>query len=322
MGPLGRSRAEISTCCLQSPIRRSMVFIMNKENVLITGASSGIGLELARQFAEHGHSLILSAPVESELRQIAGEIEQEHGVSVRTIAQDFEEPHAAEKLFERASQAGEPVDILVNNAGLGQRGRFWEIPIERDYSMIRVNVETVVYLTKLFLPAMLRRGHGRILNTASIAGFEPGPLLAVYHATKAFVLSFSEALKVELEDTGVTVTALCPGATDTDFFPKANMLQTKAFQKNKVMAPQEVAAVGYEALMRGDPVVVPGAMNKTLVFSRRLMTLPAQAKVNKKFYEDAPPKDRKRHRGDIEKEAARKSSVPKHRRERLRRVNR
>jgi short-subunit dehydrogenase len=288
---------------------------MKKENVLITGASSGIGLELARQFAQHGHPLILTARDESELRAIADELATE-GVTVEIIAQDLEQPGAAETIFERATQGAGTVDILVNNAGLGRRGKFWDIPFEADEAMIRVNVETVVHMTKLFLPAMLKRGRGRILNTASIAGFEPGPLLAVYHATKAFVLSFSEALSVELEKTGISVTALCPGATDTDFFPKANMVQTKAFQKNKVMAPQEVAKLGYEALMRGDRVYVAGGMNKALVFSRRFMSLPAQARVNKKFYEDAPPKDRKRKRGDVEAEA-----VPKYRRGRLKRAH-
>ena len=200
----------------------------------------------------------------------------------------------------------------MNNAGLGQRGRFWGYPIERDLTMLRVNVEALLRLTKLFLPPMIKRDRGRIVNTASIAGFEPGPLLAVYHATKAFVLSFSEALGVELEKTGITVTAICPGATDTDFFPKANMEQTKAFQKGKVMAPQTVAGLAYKAAMRGDRVFVPGMMNKALVFSRRLMALPTQARVNKKMYEDAPVEDRKRRRGDVEKESA-----PRHRRERL-----
>jgi len=285
---------------------------MNSQTTLITGASSGIGLELAREFAKNGHPVILTAPVENELTNIAREFEEMHGVWVRTIPQDLEEPDAAEKIFNSATKEGRSIDILVNNAGLGQRGKFWEYPVERDLSMIRVNLESTVRLTKLFLPAMLKRRHGRILNTASIAGFEPGPLLAVYHATKAFVLSFTEALGVELEKTGVTVTALCPGATDTDFFPKANMEQTKAFQKSKVMAPQEVARLGYKALMRGDRVYVPGAMNKALVFSRRLISLPTQARANKKFYEDAPTKDRRRHRGEIEAKA-----IPKHRRERL-----
>jgi short-subunit dehydrogenase len=167
--------------------------------------------------------VILSAPRESELNDIARELEEMHGVWVRTVAQDLEEPGAAENIFQSASSEGRSIDILVNNAGLGQRGKFWEYPIERDIAMIRVNLEATVRLTKMFLPPMLKRRGGRILNTASIAGFEPGPLLAIYHATKAFVLSFTEALGVELEKTGVTVTALCPGATDTDFFPKANM---------------------------------------------------------------------------------------------------
>jgi len=288
---------------------------MTKENVLITGASSGIGLELARVFASHGHSLVLTAPVGAELKRIAQEVEQAHGVSAHIIAQDLTETGAPDKIFASAKEKIGAVDILVNNAGLGQRAKFWEYPFVSDREMIRVNIEAVVALTKLFLPQMQKRGQGRILNTASIAGFEPGPLLAVYHATKAFVLSFSEALAIELEGSGITITALCPGATDTDFFPKADMVQTKAFQKNKVMPPQVVAASGYEAVMRGDRVFVPGAMNKTLVFSRRFMSLPAQAKVNQKFYEDAPPEKRKRHRGDIES-----ASYRKQRRTRLKRV--
>ncbi len=280
--------------------------LMRKEHALITGASSGIGLELARQFAAHGHSLVLTAPVERELQQIASELEQAHGVSVKTIAQDLTQAQAPKAIFAAVNEQVGELNILVNNAGLGQRAPFWDYPFERDQEMIRVNVEAVIALTKLFLPGMRERRQGRIMNTASIAGFEPGPLLAVYHATKAFVLSFSEALAVELEDSGISVTALCPGATDTDFFPKANMVQTKAFQKNKVMSPQEVAAAGYDALMRGDRIYVPGAMNKAMVFSRRLMSIPAQARINKKFYEDAPVEKRKRHRGDVQMEAQRK----------------
>jgi short-subunit dehydrogenase len=250
--------------------------------------------------------LILTAPVERELQQIASERRQVHGIPVQIIAQDLTQPQAPKAIFTAATEQLGTVDILVNNAGLGQRAKFWDYPFERDQEMIRVNVEAVIALTKLFLPPMRERRKGRIMNTASIAGFEPGPLLAVYHATKAFVLSFTEALGVELEDSGITVTALCPGATDTDFFPKANMVQTKAFQKSKVMSPQEVAEVGYDAVMRGDRVFVPGTMNKALVFSRRFMSIPAQARVNKKFYEDAPPEKRKRHRGDIQSAAQRK----------------
>jgi short-subunit dehydrogenase len=273
------------------------------ETVLITGASSGIGLELARQFAKHGNRLLLIAPVREELESIARDFSRQYHVEVGVLAYDLQQPEAAEQIFRSVQADGLQIDILVNNAGLGQKGRFWETPLDRDIAMIRVNMEAVLRLTKLFLPLMIERKSGRILNTASVAGFEPGPLLAVYHATKAFVLSFSEALATEVEGTGVTVTALCPGPTDTDFFPKANMLETRAFQKTKVMAPQEVAALGYDALMRGDRVYVPGGMNKLLVASRRIMTEHAQSKQNQKLYEDAKPEDQKHRRGDYEEKA-------------------
>jgi hypothetical protein len=168
--------------------------------------------------------------------------------------------------------------------------------------MMRLNMEATLRLTKLFLPPMLERKRGRILNNASVGGFEPGPMLAVYHATKAFVLSLTEALTVELENTGVTATALCPGPTDTDFFPKADMMATRAFQQ--AMAPQDVAKAGYEALMKGDPLVVPGAMNKAMVFSRRFFTEHTQAKMTSKLMEELPPEDRKYDRGDKETAAA------------------
>ena len=271
-----------------------------KERALITGASSGIGLALAWEFASHGHELILTAPVEQELKRIAAEIEGKHKVNVEYVAQDLEADDAAQNIFAAATRNGRRIDILVNNAGLGHKGNFWEIPLQKDLSMIRVNIEAVISLTKIFLPSMLNRKSGRILNTASIAGFEPGPLLAVYHATKAFILSFTEAIATELKDTGVSVTALCPGATDTDFFPKAEMMDTKIFQKGKVMAPQEVAEGGYAALMKGDRVYVAGAANKALVFSRRFMSESAQARMNQNFYEDVEPGEHKRERGDIE----------------------
>jgi len=196
------------------------------------------------------------------------------------------------------------VEILVNNAGHGHRGKFQDISIEQDLSMVRLNIEAVLRLTKLFLPPMLARKRGRILNTASVAGFEPGPLLAVYHATKAFVLSLSEALATELEKTGVTLTALCPGPTDTDFFPKADMMETRAFQH--AMAPQDVAKAGYNACMEGERIIIPGAMNKVLVGARRILSSDAQAHMNKKFYEELPAEDRKYDRGDMEREAAKK----------------
>jgi uncharacterized protein len=276
----------------------------HSETVLITGASSGIGYHLAREFASHGHPLILVAPVLAELERVSTEIQREFEVGVQPLTKDLTQESAAEEIFTALSSSGTRVEILVNNAGLGQRGRFWENPPERDITMVRLNVEAVVRLTRLFLPPMLERRRGRILNTASVAGFEPGPNLAVYHATKAFVLSLSESLATELKDTGVTMTALCPGPTDTDFFDKAEMIDTPAFQRSNLMAPQDVARVGYEALMKGERVVVAGAVNKAMVASRRLMPESAQAKKNEKLYSDTDPAERKRERGVKEAKAA------------------
>ena len=275
---------------------------MNSETALITGSSSGIGLHLAHEFARHGHPLVLVAPVATELEEIATHMRNDHGVEVRVIAKDLEKPEAAQEIFEELQSAGVQVDILVNNAGHGKRGKFWEISLEQDLSMVNLNIAAVLRLTTLFLPPMLARKRGRILNTASVAGYEPGPMLAVYHATKAFVLSLSESLATELEDSGVTLTALCPGPTDTDFFPKADMMDTRAFQQ--AMAPQDVAEVGYKAVMKGVRVVIPGAMNKTLVFARRILSDEAQSKLNAKFYEEIPAEDRKAERGDMEAAAA------------------
>ncbi|MBA2431251.1 MAG: SDR family oxidoreductase [Chthoniobacterales bacterium] len=275
---------------------------MNNETALITGASSGIGLHLAHEFAQHGHPLILVAPVQAELDEVAQQITAATGVPVTVIAKDLEQPKAAQEIFDQLQSSGTMVEILVNNAGHGQAGKYWEISLEKDLSILRLNVEAVLRMTKLFLPPMISRGRGRVLNTASVAGFEPGPLLAVYHASKAFVLSLSESLATELEDTGVTLTALCPGPTDTDFFPKADMMETRAFQQ--AMAPQEVAKAGYKGVMGGDRIVVPGMMNKTLVFARRILTEEAQSKVNQKFYEEIPEEKQKYGRGDMETAAA------------------
>lgn len=275
---------------------------MDKGTALITGSSSGIGLHLAHEFSRNGHRVILVAPVEAELREVAQQLKADGGGEAIVIAKDLEQPNAPQEIFDELQQRGVTVDILVNNAGHGQRGKFHEISIEQDLSMLRLNVEAVLRLTKLFLPPMLSRGRGRILNTASVAGFEPGPLLAVYHATKAFVLSLTESLATELEETGITVTALCPGPTDTDFFPKADMTKTRAMQH--AMAPQDVAKAGYKGLMDGDRVIVPGGMNKLLVGARRILTGHAQSHMNEKFYEELPPEDRKYDRGDMETKAA------------------
>jgi short-subunit dehydrogenase len=277
---------------------------MNTETTLITGASSGIGLHLATEFASHGHPLVLVAPVESELSQVAEDLKR-FGVETTVIAKDLREPNAAAEI--REALEGRAIEILVNNAGVGQKGKAWEIALEEDLSMLRLNMEAVLRLNKIFLPLMIARARGRVLHTASTAGFEPGPGYAVYAATKAFLLSYSEALATELEDTGITVTALCPGPTDTDFFLKADMLQTRAFQEAQLMSPQEVAKAGYKALMAGDRVIVPGALNKAFVFARRFLPESAQAKLQEALITDVPRKKQKRARGDRE-QRKRKSS--------------
>lgn len=214
------------------------------------------------------------------------------------VAKDLRNADAAKEIADALTD--ETIGILVNNAGHGQKGKAWELPIEDDISMIRLNIEVVVRMIKEFVPAMVARNSGRVLNTASVAGFESGPNYATYSSTKAFALSYSEALATELHNTKVTVTALCPGPTDMDFFPKANMLQTRAFQQANLMALQDVAKDAYEALMSGDRVVVPGLANKAMVFSRRFLPESAQAKMNEVLTSDAPNDSQKRDRDVME----------------------
>ncbi len=273
---------------------------MSEAIALITGASSGIGLHLAHEFARSGHPVVIVSPAPSELQAIAQEIQKLHGVEARAIAKDLEQPAAASEIFSELQTDGVEIEILVNNAGHGYHGKWWEIPIEKDLSMLRLNVEAVLRLTKLFLPPMIRRGHGRILNTASMIGFEPSPLLSTYAATKAFVLSWSEALAVELNDTPITVTALCPGVTDTDFFEKADAENIRGRQSCNVKSPQEVAKAAYEALMEGELFVVPGTLNKAMVAARRILPVETQAKLNEKMNTEVPPEKRTHVRGEKE----------------------
>ncbi|HET6433426.1 SDR family oxidoreductase [Dyella sp.] len=273
-------------------------FSSERERALITGASSGIGLHLAHCFAAHGHPLCLVAPEAAELAAVAADIGERHGVEVLTIAADLERDSAVAELDGALADAGWTVEILVNNAGHGFRGEFAAVPLATHLSILQLNVEAVLRMTSAFLPRMVQRGRGRVLNTASIAGFEPGPGMAVYHASKAFVLSWSEAVATELEGSGVTMTALCPGPTDTDFFPKGGLEHSVAFQKANLMDPEEVARTGYEAVMAGERVVVAGAANKAMVFSRRFMSEHLQSKMNEKMYEDTDADQRAR--GDRE----------------------
>ncbi len=238
---------------------------------LITGGSQGIGFELARQFAQNGYNLILVARDPSELAAATVALESS-GVEIVTIVKDLFNKDAAQELYNEIVNQGLLVDILVNNAGQGQYGLFEDTEIGRELAIIQLNVSSLVVLTKLFLRDMLKRGKGKILNLSSIAGKTPGPWQAVYHGTKAFVQSFTQALRSEVKEQGITVTALLPGATDTDFFNKAGMNDSKAVEdKDSLADPEQVAKDGYAALMEGKDQVVSGFKNKMNVVMSNLM---------------------------------------------------
>lgn len=231
----------------------------------ITGASSGIGLELARLFAQHGYNLVLLARNRAQLHEIAATMS---GISVHVIAKDLAHPRAPQEVFDELQEKNIAVDVLVNNAGFGQHGKFSEIALETELEMIQLNVTALTALTHLLLPAMLARRSGKIMNVASTAAFQPGPLMAVYYATKAYVLSFSEAIANELRGSGVTVTCLCPGATETNFARRADMENSRLFRMGAMDAKQ-VAQAGFDGLMKGTTLVIPGTKNKILAQSVR-----------------------------------------------------
>jgi len=237
---------------------------------LITGASGGIGRDLARLFAAGGHHLLLVARSADALDQLGAELARAYGIRATTVPADLTDPDAPAAVHRAVRDLGAEVDVLVNNAGNGLYGRFAEADIDTELRMIQLNVTAVTHLTKLFLPAMLARRSGRILNVASTAAFQPGPLMAVYYATKAYVLSFSEALAEELAGSGVTVTTLAPGATRTGFQAQAKMDEARLFRRPTVMTSEAVARAGYEGLMRGERIVIPGLVNKALVQALRL----------------------------------------------------
>lgn len=225
-----------------------------KEPGLITGASSGIGKELATIHAEKKRDLIIVARREGELQELKAELESKHGVSVRVIAKDLAAPGACGELFAEISAAGLSIDYLFNNAGFGGRGNFHEQDWEKLSQMIDLNVKALTELTHLILPGMIERGRGRVLNTSSTASFMPGPLQAVYFATKAYVTSLSKAIASELEGTGVTLTALCPGAVNTEFADTADMADSDLFAKGAT--PRETAEKGYAAMEDGKLEVI------------------------------------------------------------------
>ena len=242
-----------------------------KTYTLITGGSMGIGLELARNFARAGHHLILVARHQEELDKAADELKGVGGIEVITIAKDLSEMDQAKALYQETVAKNLKVEILVNNAGQGCYGLFKDTDLKKELAIIHLNICSLVILTKLYMKDMIAAGYGKILNTSSVVAKAPGPWHAVYHATKAFVQSFTEALRAEVKDDGIAVTALLPGATATDFFRKANMLESKAVQDGDLADPAEVAKAGFEALMRNDNMVVSGMKSKMTVAMAAVM---------------------------------------------------
>jgi short-subunit dehydrogenase len=236
--------------------------------VLITGASGGIGYELAKLFARDHHNLILMARSADKLAQVASEL-QGQGVTVKTLSLDLTAAPAPQFVFDQLRSEGITVDILINNAGFGAFGEFAQMTEETVLGQINLNVVALTEMTRLFLPAMVARRSGRIMNVASTAGFQPGPLMAVYYATKAYVISFSEAIANELHKTGVTVTCLCPGATHTGFAQRAGNDKSRLFKQLGAMDAGKVALHGYRALMEGRTLAISGAHNWLVAQSTR-----------------------------------------------------
>jgi short-subunit dehydrogenase len=248
---------------------------------LVTGASSGIGLELANLLAADHTDVILVARRVERLQQVAADLTARRGIRAWTIAADLSGMGAPEEVAVRIKAIGADVDILVNNAGFGLRGTFADLSLERQLEMLDVNVRALTHLTRLFLPAMIARRSGKIMNVASTAAFQPGPLMAVYYASKAYVLSFSVALSLELEKSGITVTALCPGPTRTEFQAVAGMGGTALGSKGVAMDTRPVAVAGYRGMMRGKRVVTPGLLNKAGALGAKLAPRSLAARIAK-----------------------------------------
>jgi uncharacterized protein len=242
------------------------------KNVLITGASSGIGEELASVFAQAGYNLVLVARSTDKLRALAKTLASEHEVKVWVSPADLSLPGAAQKIAASMRRAKRPIDILVNNAGVLSHGAFVDMAFERHHAMIDLNITGLTTMVAHFAPEMIERGYGRILNVASIAAFQPVPSLATYAATKAYVLSLTESLSEEFKGTGVTITALCPGVTETNMFAGAKEAssQLEKLPKFLIGDVSAVAQEAFDACMRGDVIRVPGVVNQAAIIAGRV----------------------------------------------------
>lgn len=261
------------------------------ETALITGASAGLGLEYAKLFAADKRDLVLIARRKDRLEALAQELIAAHGVKAHVIAADLMDPAAPQRIVDEVKRLGLAIDYLVNNAGFGTNGAFARLDPAKELGEVQVNVVTVVALTRAFLPGMVARGRGRVLNIGSTAGFQPGPFMAVYYATKAFVSSFTEALWFELKGTGVTATVSCPGATATEFSTVAGTARSTLFRLGAASAA-DVAREGYRAMLAGRPMVVHGLRNRVLAWLTRLspraLTRAVAAEMNRTSGAEVP----------------------------------
>ena len=257
------------------------------KTALITGASSGIGYELAVLFAADGFDCILVARSHGKLQELAARLEGEHRVKTLVLAKDLSKPSAVDEIYEEVSAASMEVDVLVNNAGFPVYGLFVETDLAAELEMLQVNVVALTALTKLFVKGMVERRAGRILNLGSTAAFLPGPLMAAYYASKAYVLSFSEALAGELQGTGVTVTCLCPGPTRTGF-QKRGALEDSRLVQGQIAGARSVAQAGYRGMMAGKTVMIPGFTNKLVPWIVRVSPRGVLTRVVRRMQDRVP----------------------------------
>jgi len=254
------------------------------KTALITGASGGIGYELALHFARDRFDCILVARSRDKLDELAARLESEFRVKTLVVARDLSKPTAVDEIYEEVSAASMSIDVLVNNAGFPVYGRFVDTDWQTELDMLQVNVVALTALTKLFVRGMVERRNGRILNLASTAAFVPGPLMAVYYASKAYVLSFSQALANELQGTGVTVTALAPGPTRTGF-QKRGVMEDSRLVRGQIADAKSVATAGYRGMMRGKTIVIPGFSNKLIPWVARVSPRGAVTRVVRRMQE-------------------------------------
>lgn len=254
---------------------------MNNQTALVTGGSSGIGLALAKVFAKNKYNLVLVARKQEELEKAAADLRKDFGVDVKIFAVDLSGAQAPKQVFDFCESQNIAIDVLVNNAGFAVYGKFNEIELPRQLVLIDLNIRTLTELTHLFLPQMIAKKQGKILNVASTAAFQPGPQMAIYYASKAYVLSFSEALRNELQELGIAVTALCPGGTKTNFQQTSgDFTTTRLLKKMRLMSADEVAEIGFMALMKNKSMVIPGFRNKVLAFLTRLSPRNLNTKIS------------------------------------------